>query len=76
MKVSYVERNGQIEQVWKVEYENKFFKQVILVRGTEDEMRNYLESEFGFVGRYSACTATELDAADILRLPIYIAPKL
>lgn len=72
----YIERNNQIEMVWKITYESRLFQHMILVRGTENEMRDYLESEFGYVGRYSACTQQELDAAEILSIPIYIAPKL
>ena len=74
--MKYIIRNNEIEQVWRVEYEHKLFKQLILVRGTESEMREYMNSEIGYVGRYSACTDRELDAAKLLRIPIYIAPKL
>jgi len=72
----FIQRNGYIEQVWRVEYQNKFFNQLILVRGTEPEARAYMESEMGFMGRYRACTEKELSAANVLKLPIYIAPKL
>lgn len=72
----YIERNNQIEMVWKITYESRLFQHMILVRGTENEMRDYLESEFGYIGRYSACTQQELDAAEILNIPVYIAPKL
>ena len=71
----YIERNRQVEQVWKVEYSNRYFQQVIFIRGTESEMHKYVESEFGFVGKYSACTSQEIDAIDTLNLKIYIAPK-
>lgn len=66
----------RLEEVWRVEYSNRLFDQLICVRGTEDEMRAYMESEFGYVGRYSACNGKELDAIGILGIPIYIAPKL
>ena len=73
----YVERsNGDIELIWRVEYEYRGFKQLILVRGTENEMRAYMDSEMGYVGRYSACSDREIDAAKVLKLPVYIAPKL
>lgn len=71
-----VQRKGYVEQIWRIEYQNKFFKQLILVRGTEPEMRDYMESEMGFLGKYSACTEKEISAANELKLPIYIAPKL
>ena len=47
--MQYIERNGEVELVWKVTYMNRYFEQVIFVRGTETEMRNYLESEMGYV---------------------------
>lgn len=71
----YAERNGQLEMVWRVEYEINLFEYTIFVRGTEDEMRRYMTSEIGHVGKYSACTMRELDAVDTLHLPVYIAPK-
>ena len=73
--MNYILRNHEIEETWRIEYENKMFKQLILVLGTESEMRAYMESEFGYVGRYSACTDAELRAAKQLRIPIYLAPK-
>ena len=69
-------QNERLEEVWRVEYSNRLFDQLICVRGTEEEMRQYMESEFGFVGRYSACTGKELDAIGVLNIPIYIAPRL
>ena len=72
----YIVRNNQIEEVWRVEYENNYFKQILFIRGTEDEFRDYMTSEFGFVGRYSACTDSELAAVNKLKIPIYIAPEL
>ena len=73
---NYMVRNNQIEEVWRVEYSNKFFQQVVFIRGTEAEMRAYMESEFGYVGRYHACTFHELDAIETLGLKIYLAPEL
>lgn len=71
----YIERNGQLEMVWGIEYELHFFKFTLFVRGTEDEMREYVTSEFGYVGRYSACTDKELVAVNTLHLPIYLASR-
>ena len=68
--------NDRLELVWRVEYSNRLFNQLICVRGTEEEMRQYMESEFGHVGRYSSCTSKELDAIETLGIPIYLAPKL
>lgn len=70
------ERNGESERVWRVEYKNNYFQQVILVRGTWHEMLDYMESEMGFVGRHHALTEDEIQAAKKLDLKIYIAPEL
>lgn len=74
--MKYVVRNNQVEQVWRIEYENKMFQQIILVRGTEDEVREYMDSEMGFMGKYHALTESEIQAAHKLDIKIYIAPKL
>ena len=71
-----IQRHGEIEQIYKIEYSNNGFKYCIFVRGTESEMREYLNSEIGHVGKYHACSKNELHAANQLHLPVYIAPKL
>ena len=71
----YIERDGYLEQVWKVDYEYRRFKFSLFVRGTEPEMHAYMESEMGYVGGYHACTDKELDAVKTLKIPIYIAPE-
>ena len=71
-----IERNGYIEQVWKVSYSINGFKYIILIQGTEPEMHAYMTSEFGYVGRYHACNDMEIRAARSLNIPIYIAPRL
>lgn len=73
--MKYIERNGYLERVWQIEYETNWFRFFILVRGTEPEMRNYMEAEMGYVGRYHAMTDHELDCADALGIKVYLAPK-
>lgn len=73
--MKYIERNGYLERVWKVRYSIRGFKYCILVRGTEPEMHDYLESEMGFVGVYRALSDKEIDYAEALDIPVYIAPK-
>lgn len=73
--MKYIIRNNQLERVWKVIYYNRRFEQVILVEGTEDEVHDYLESEFGFMGRYHALTDDEIQAAKKIGMKIYLAPK-
>lgn len=69
-------RNNEPVQVWRVEYENHMFQQIILVEGTWHEMLDYMESEMGFVGAHHALTKDEIQAAKKLDLKIYIAPEL
>ena len=71
-----VREDYKVEMIWRIEYEYKLFKWTLFVRGTYDEMRDYVESEIGYVGRHSACNEAEISAINKLHLPVYIAPKL
>lgn len=71
----YIERGGWIERVWQVWYEKNGFKFCILVQGTEYEVHDYLNSELGYMGGYSAMSDAEIGYAKALRIPIYIAPQ-
>lgn len=73
---NYPVRRGQNERVWKVSYKKNGFKFTLLVRGTEMEMQDYLESELGYVGSYYALNDEEVEMANKLRMVIYIAPQL
>ena len=73
---NYVVRRNQIEHIWKVSYIKNGFKFPIFVRGTEDEMRDYLESEMGYVGSYHALTEKEEGAVYELQLTVYLAPRV
>ena len=68
-------RNDSPELVWRVRYTINLFKYEIYVRGTESEVRAYMESEMGHMGGYTACTKSEEEYINALHLPIYIAPK-
>ena len=52
------------------------FTYFILIQGTEEEMQDYLNSEMGYVGRYSALPENEVRKARDLGTPIYRAPKI
>lgn len=71
-----IARNNQVVQVWKVRYLHNYFEWPLFVSGTEDEMREYLDSEVGYVGSYRALTDQEVSAVKVLGLKIYIAPQL
>lgn len=60
-------------RIWIVYPEIKGFKVAIFVEGTEDEVRDYMESEFGYMPAYTGATNDEIASAKKLRLPIYIA---
>ena len=72
---NYVVRRNQVERVWKINYTKNGFRWPIFIRGTEDEMRDYLESEMGYVGSYHALTKQEEDAVYQLQLTVYLAPR-
>lgn len=73
--MNYVERNGYLVEVWRVWYVINGFKVFILVKGTEPEMQDYLTSEMGYVGRYSAITEQEESDAIQLGANIYLCPQ-
>lgn len=54
------------------------FKMEVMIEGTEDEFRAYIETEFPFAknGRYSGATEKEVANHKALGLPIYLAPTL
>ena len=66
----------KLTHVWQVWYEKNGFKYFILCQGTEQEVREYLESEMGYMGRYSGMTETEVDMTKKLGCKIYIAPEI
>ena len=72
----FITRKGYIEQVWKVTYEQHGFDTVVLIRGTEPEMQDYVESEFGYVGSYYALSKEEAIACKRMGFKIYIAPQI
>lgn len=74
--VDYSTSHKDYERVWKVEYiNNERFSYSLFIRGTESEMRDYLESEMGYVGRYHALSPFEIKAIEDLQLKIYLAPR-
>ena len=78
MEKKLIERKGQVEHVWQVRIRLNGFETCIMVRGTERELRDYIDSEInhGKVVWYCGATDAEVEAANALRIPIYIAPQL
>ena len=74
----YVIRNNEIEHVWEYRIINHGFNVYLYCRGTEREVREYIESEYPEAERKSwhhALTDEEVNLVKKLGLTIYIAPK-
>ena len=54
------------------------FKMEVMIEGTEEEFRAYIETEFPFAkgGRYSGATDADVAHHKALGMPIYLAPTL
>lgn len=61
---------------WLVYTDYYGFKSVLVVYGTEEEMQEYMKSEYGYVPAYTGAIDEEVKAAKTLRLPIYLAPEI
>lgn len=75
-KKFFIVRNGEIEHVWEFRIVKNGFNTYLYCRGTETEVRDYINSEYphdkGFI---HAMTDDEVEMLNKLRLTIYIAPK-
>lgn len=75
----YIIRNGEIEHVWEYKIETHRFNHYLYCRGTESEVREYIEKEFpeaGVKSWHHALTEAELEAVGKLHLTIYCAPEI
>lgn len=73
----YIQRNGELEHVWKFRISAHGFDTYVFVRGTETEAREYINSEYPHdKGGHIACGDKELEAIAALGLTVYIAPRL
>lgn len=59
------------ERVWMVMIEVNHFSSKIFVRATEERLRKYIDSELPDWKGYRGATDEEVEAAKLLRLPIY-----
>lgn len=57
---------------WIVTCERHGFRYVVLVNSNEDRLRKYMETELPEAISYTAATDAEVEAARMLRLPIYL----
>ena len=62
---------------WIYKFYQRGFKMVIIIEGTEDEMRAYLpEINPKGNGMYSGATDKEVEHYKSLGMPIYLAPTI
>lgn len=73
--MNYIIRNNQIEHIWRFRTVKNGFEQMLFIRGTEDEAREYVEGEYGNYTWYSACTDKETEAIATLGAKVYLAPQ-
>jgi len=77
-KHTYIMRNGEIEHVWQYKVIQHGFNTYVYCRGTESEVRDYIESEYPEAGEKSwhhAMSDEEVEMLAKLHTTIYIAPE-
>ena len=78
-KHTYILRNGEIEHVWQYKIDTHGFEHYLYCRGTESEVREYIENEFpeaGVKSWHHAMTEAEVEMLGKLHITVYIAPEL
>ena len=67
------ERKGMtMKLTWMVTCERYGFRYTIFVNATEDRLRKYMESELPEAVSYTGATDKEVEAARLLKLPVYL----
>ena len=61
-----------MKRYWIVKYVYSGFELPIFLYGTESEMQEYCESEFGHVPAYVGATDAEVEAGKTLRMKFYL----
>lgn len=75
-KSFYIMRNGEIEHVWEYKIVTNGFNHYLYCRGTESEVREYIESEFPHdKSWHHAMTDEEVEMLGRLHITIYCAPQ-
>lgn len=75
---TYIMRNGELEHVWQFRIVTNGFNHYLYVRGTETEVREYIESEYPEAHESAyrhAVTDEELEMIGRLHMTVYIAPQ-
>lgn len=72
----YVMRHNELEQVWQYKFSTNGFNHFLYCRGTESEVREYIESEFPLSNSvHHALNEKEIEMLGRLNITIYIAPR-
>ena len=72
----YPVRNGLMERVWEFALDINKFKTYLYIRGTEQEVVEYVESELNYNYHYHAIDEDDVWEIKKLRQKIYIAPQI
>lgn len=65
-----------MKRLWKVKTTINGFELILMVRGTEEELQNYLYTEFPRWSSYIGATKEDENAATALGMKIYLASDL
>lgn len=57
---------------WMVTCERNGFRYKIFVNATEERLQKYISTELPEATRYTGATDNEIEAARLLKLPIYL----
>lgn len=63
-------------RIWIVRMEHRGFEGLILVYGSEDELRAYVTSELGYMPGYTGARDDEVEALRKMRVKVYLAPEV
>ena len=75
---TYILRNGELEHVWEYKIIQHGFNSYVYCRGTESEVREYIEGEYPEAAQKSwhhAMTEAEVEMLGKLHITIYLAPQ-
>lgn len=76
MGKQFIIRHGYIEHVWRYRFEINGFETFVLIRGTEPEMRDYINEIPYDNGYITALRDDEIKAAKTMGMKIYCAPEI
>ena len=73
---TYIMRNNEIEHVWEYKIIVHGFNTYLYCRGTESEVREYIETEYPHEKSWHhAMSDSEVEMLGKLHITVYIAPQ-